>query len=1215
MRLHAVVLTLAVALAACGDNLPGDRPPTAANQAVTTAEDTPVEVTIDASDPEGGALTFAASTPAHGTVTIAGATLTYTPAADYNGPDAVTVTVTAGAQSATAAVTITVTPVNDAPVAVDDDAATGEDTPATLTAAALLANDTDVDGDALTITAVGDATDGAVALAGDTVTFTPAANFTGDATFTYTVSDGTLTDTGTVTVTVGGANDPPVAVDDTATTPEDTAAVIAATTLVANDTDADGDALSVTAVANATNGTVALAGGDVTFTPSADFNGTASFEYTVSDGAATATGLVTVTVTPVNDAPVAVDDAVTTAEDTAATITAATLLANDTDVDGPTLTVTAVAAATNGTVALAGTTVTFTPAANFNGTAGFDYTVSDGTLTDTGHVTVTVTPVNDAPVAVDDAGATSQDLAVTFTDATLLANDTDVDGPALAITAVGAAVNGTVSRAAGVTTFTPSPGFTGLASFEYTVSDGALTDVGLVRVSVGNVNDPPVAVDDSVTTDEDVPAVIAAAALTSNDTDPDLDPLSVAAVSNPTNGTVSLTLGVITFTPAPDVNGTGGFDYTVTDGVLTDVGHVTVTITPVDDVPVAVADAVTLDEDTAATTTVLANDTGLGDGGLVVTVTTAPTHGTATVEADGSITYVPAADYAGADSYAYTVTDADGDTATATVGVTINPINDAPVALAQSASTNAGAPVTLTLAATDVDSASVTFAVAAAPAHGTLGAITPASAFTATVVYTPAAGYSGPDGFTFTATDGALTSAAAAVTLTINAVAPVVVSTAPADAATAVSPLTTVAVTFDLAMTPATLTTQTTAGPCTGALQVSSDDFASCVAFAGATAVMSAGDTVATATPAPALANGTAYKIRVTTAAQSAGGTGLASTFTQATGFTTSVEAPCATGLVISQVYGGGGNAGAPFNRDFVVLHNGGTAAVSTAGMAIQYASAAGTTWSVTALPTATVPAGGYLLVAEASGGAVGAALPTPEVTGTINMSGTNGKVALTSSITPLTGSCPTAGVVDFVGFGTANCFEGAAAAPAPSNITAIQRRNNGCSDGANNATDFGVIAPDPRNSATAPAVCACTANETNQPYEADYCALQFPPTLTAVTGATTGSIFARLFEAGVTEAGGANPIVRSQVGFGPASVNPENQAGFTWVSAAFNVQAGNDDEYQAQFTAPAPGSYRYASRFSLDGVNWTYCDLDGAGSNAGLSFSPSNLGVLTVTP
>ncbi|MBK7197021.1 MAG: tandem-95 repeat protein [Myxococcales bacterium] len=415
---------------------------------------------------------------------LAGGTVTFTPTANASGAASFEYTVSDGAATDTGLVTVTVTAVNDPPVAIDDARTTAEDTALAITTASLTANDTDIDGGALTVTAVSGATNGTVTLAGSTATFTPAANFTGAATFTYTVSDGAATDTGLVTITVTAVNDPPVAVDDARTTAEDTPLAITAASLTANDTDVDGGALTVTAVSGAAGGTVALAGGTVTFTPTANFSGTGTFIYTVSDGAATDTGLVTITVTAVNDPPVAVADSRTTAEDTPLAITAASLTANDTDIDGGALTVTAVSGAVNGTVALAGSTITFTPSANLSGTGTFLYTVSDGAASATGTVTVTITAVNDPPVAVDDARSTAQNTPLAITAASLTANDTDVDGGALTVTAVSDAVGGTVALAAGTITFTPTTGFSGGASFVYTVSDGAATDAGLVTVTV-----------------------------------------------------------------------------------------------------------------------------------------------------------------------------------------------------------------------------------------------------------------------------------------------------------------------------------------------------------------------------------------------------------------------------------------------------------------------------------------------------------------------------------------------------------------------------------------------------------------------------------------------------------------------------------------------------------------------------------------------------------
>ena len=291
-------------------------------------------------------------------------------------------------------------------------------------------------------------------------------------------------------------NDAPVANTDSGfATNEDTALVLTPGQLLANDTDADtalGDSITLLSVQGAVNGTVQIASGNIVFTPAANFNGAASFTYTVRDAKGlTATATANLTATAVNDAPVAVDDAATTDEDTPLNISLASLLANDTDVDGNTLSITAVSGATGGSVVISGANVVFTPSANFNGTAGFSYTLSDDTLTDTGLVQITVSAVNDAPVATDDNAATAEDTPLNVAVAALIANDTDAEGATLTITAVGNAVNGSVALVAGQVIFTPSANFNGAASFEYTLSDGVLTDTGLVNVTVTAVNDAP----------------------------------------------------------------------------------------------------------------------------------------------------------------------------------------------------------------------------------------------------------------------------------------------------------------------------------------------------------------------------------------------------------------------------------------------------------------------------------------------------------------------------------------------------------------------------------------------------------------------------------------------------------------------------------------------------------------------------------------------------
>ena len=399
------------------DNEDFNEPPVAAPDAAELDEDSAVTINVLAndSDPDyGDTLTVIGITqPGHGVVALnEDGTVTYTPVANYNGPDSFTYTVSdAGGETDTALVSLTVNPVNDVPVAVDDVASLDEDSSTVID---VLVNDSDIDGDVLSVAAVTQPSHGIVTINADgTVTYTPVADYNGADSFTYTVTDPDgATDTALVSITVNPLNDAPVAVDDVAALDEDSSTVIE---VLDNDSDIDGDVLVVTAVTQPTHGiAVVNPDGTVTYTPIADYNGPDSFTYTISDGAGgTDTATVSLTVNPLNDAPVAIDDTAATDEDVALVIAAADLLANDSDIDGDTLTITSFTQPAHGSVVDNGNgTFTYTPDANYNGDDSFTYTVSDGNgANDSATVDITVAPVNDAPEALDDAGATT---AVTY---------------------------------------------------------------------------------------------------------------------------------------------------------------------------------------------------------------------------------------------------------------------------------------------------------------------------------------------------------------------------------------------------------------------------------------------------------------------------------------------------------------------------------------------------------------------------------------------------------------------------------------------------------------------------------------------------------------------------------------------------------------------------------------------------------------------------------
>ncbi len=294
---------------------------------------------------------------------------------------------------------------------------------------------------------------------------------------------------------------------------------------------------------------------------------------------------------------------------------------------------------------------------------------------------------------------------------------------------------------------------------------------------------------------------------------------------------------------------------------------------------------------------------------------------------------------------------------------------------------------------------------------------------------------------------------------------------APVDGTVGVRVNPAIVLTFNQAVDPTTITPIAAAGACAGSVQLSADGFVTCIGLA---ATYNTADTVATLATATALSAGTTYQVRVLGTVATTGGFALGADVTQPNGFTVG-----GAGLVISQIYGAGGNTGAFYNQDFVELHNNTAALVSLAGYSLQYASATGSSWTVAALPAVSVPAGGYFLVGLASG-VNGVAFPVAvdATLATINMGAAAGKIALVPGTGSMSAqSCPLASTLDFVGYGTtANCFEGAAPAPAPSTTADDLRGNGGCTDTNESSTDFTsnvlMTGTAPRDSATAADVC-----------------------------------------------------------------------------------------------------------------------------------------------
>ncbi|MCK6472077.1 MAG: Ig-like domain-containing protein [Planctomycetes bacterium] len=585
-----------------------------------------------------------------------------------------------------------------------------------------------------------------------TVTVMPAANQNGTATITVTVSDGIQSASDSFVLTVTAVNDAPVANNQSVSTAEDTAKAI---TLTASDV--EGSALTYSIVTNPANGTLSGTAPNVTYTPASNYSGSDSFTFRANDGALNSnTATVSITVTAVNDAPVANNQNVTTAEDTAKAIT---LTASD--IEGSALTYSIVANPTHGSLSGSAPNVSYTPALNFNGPDSFTFRVSDGSLnSNTATISITVTSSNDAPV-IDSAPWATPNPVVLPATSTVSVVASDPDGDALTYTwskfsgtgTVGFSPNGTALSESSSATFSTA----GTYVLRVTVFDGSLSTTGDVTVVVTPPNQAPVANNQSVSTAEDT-----AKAVTLTATDGDGDPLTYAIVANPVHGTVSLSGATATYTPALNYNGPDSFTFRANDGFQnSNTATVTITVTAVNDAPVANNQSVSTGEDTAKAITLAASD--VEGSALSYAIVANPTNGTLSGSAP-NVTYTPASNYNGPDSFTFRANDGSLNSNTATVSITVTAVNDAPVASNQSVSTAEDTAKAITLTATDIEGSALTFTVVANPLHGTVGI----SGTTAT--YTPAANYNGPDSFTFRANDGSLNSNTATVSITVTAV-------------------------------------------------------------------------------------------------------------------------------------------------------------------------------------------------------------------------------------------------------------------------------------------------------------------------------------------------------------------------------------------------------------------------------------------------------------
>ncbi|HHK8461067.1 TPA: tandem-95 repeat protein [Vibrio parahaemolyticus] len=676
-----------------------------------------------------------------------------------------------------------------------------------ITTQELLSNVDDEDKDTLSVeNLIIDKGNGTLVDNGDgTWTFTPQIDDDTEVSFTFDIiDDEDLVVSGSANLDILPINDAPNAENDVITTEEDTAVTI---DVLVNDSDVEGDALSIqSASVPSEQGSVDIVDGKLVLTPAENFNGEATITYIVTDGDLTDEAKVTVTVTPVNDSPVAVDDTTSIQEDTAVTID---VLTNDTDVDGDKLSIeSASVPKEQGTVEVVDGKLVFTPAENFNGDAEITYTVTDGELTDEAKVTVTVNPVNDAPtIKVEAVESITEDAVSTDTVvATLTVRDTDTPeeqltvslennsngyfvlvGNEVKLTQVGVdAVNNDELNLKDLT-------------ISASVSDGVNpTASDSDSLVVNRVNDAPTV--ENAIADQVLSEDFDAYTIDLNEVFKDSDSALNFSVSGNSNVLVSIENGIATISPTADWNGSETLTFTATDPSGESISQtVNFTVAPVADI---VADKATVVEDTPTIIKVLGNDTFEGSGKVVsLDTNNGPANGTVSVNPDGSVTYTPNDNYQGTDSFTYIVMSG-GVSESTTVSVDVTPVNDAPVAKDDIATTQEDTAVTIDVLSndTDVDGDKLSIQSATVPeAQGKVEIVD------GKLVFTPAENFNGDAEITYTVTDGALTDQAK-VTVTVNPV-----NDAPTIKVDAVESITEDAVSIDTVV--ATLTVRDTDTP------------------------------------------------------------------------------------------------------------------------------------------------------------------------------------------------------------------------------------------------------------------------------------------------------------------------------------------------------------------------------------------------------------------
>jgi len=620
-----------------------------------------------------------------------------------------------GLVSAAATVSVTITANNQAPVAVNDTATVAEGGTATIS---ILANDTAPTGgfDLASIVFTDLPIRGTIVKNADgTVTYTHSGNESTSDTFRYTVkgTNGVVSNEATVSITITPVNDAPVANNDTASVVEGGSVNIP---VLSNDSDIEGniDPTSVVIVSQPANGTVGVntQTGVVNYVHNGGPSTSDSFTYSFKDNQGVVSNVATVSIT-IQRKPIANNDGLTVARGGEETVN---LIANDTAPSG-TLSPSSIVITTqpaNGTITSLGNgQVTYKHNGSNTTSDSFAYTVADSNsnVSVPASVSVTITPVNNPPVTQPDTATVSEGDSV---DINVLSNDTvTFDGldPA-SVTIVTAPTNGTaIVLSNGSIRYTHSGTESTSDVLFYTVrgNNGLVSSSTRVDITITAVNDGPLAVNDEANVLEGGTVNIPVLA---NDTDADnaIDTATVVIVNSPSNGTAILGVGgVVQYTHDGTETTVDSFTYRVSDvsGKASNLATVSISITPINDPPVAVNDAATIPSNIAAIVDLAANDFDNDDGLDLASIAigTQPSHGTLTVQTDGKVSYVHDGSEATSDVFTYRIRDKSGQLSNeATVSLTITLVNQPPIAVPDSATVSApGGQVVIDVAGNDSD--------------------------------------------------------------------------------------------------------------------------------------------------------------------------------------------------------------------------------------------------------------------------------------------------------------------------------------------------------------------------------------------------------------------------------------------------------------------------------------------------------------------------------